>query len=87
MNELLVTCTGLAASSRTGGRRPPGGYSPFRIESVSWSVSCCQMGRSSVKRHSIGSRGGGHKTFFYAFYPAHIYVFYALSCGLYALLN
>ena len=34
-----------------------------------------------------GRRGGGHKTFFYAFYPAHIYVFYALSCGLYALLN
>lgn len=34
-----------------------------------------------------GRRGSGHKTFFYAFYPAHIYVFYALSCGLYALLN
>lgn len=34
-----------------------------------------------------GRRGSGHKALFYTFYPAHIYVFYALSCGLYALLN
>ena len=34
-----------------------------------------------------GRRGGGHKLLFYAFYPAHIYVLYALSWGLYLLLN
>ena len=32
-----------------------------------------------------GRRGGGHKAFFYAFYPAHIYIFYILSWGLYFL--
>ena len=33
--------------------------------------------------------GGGHKllSHFYAFYPAHIYILYALSWGLYLLLN
>ena len=30
-----------------------------------------------------GQRGGGHKRLFYAFYPAHIYILYALSWGLY----
>lgn len=34
-----------------------------------------------------GKRGGGHKLLFYAFYPAHIYILYALSYGLYLLLN
>ena len=34
-----------------------------------------------------GRRGGGHKLLFYAFYPAHIYILYALSWGLYLLLN
>ena len=34
-----------------------------------------------------GRRGGGHKLLFYAFYPAHIYLLYALSWGLYLLLN
>lgn len=34
-----------------------------------------------------GQRGGGHKRLFYAFYPAHIYILYALSWGLYLLLN
>ena len=28
-----------------------------------------------------GQRGGGHKRLFYAFYPAHIYILYALSWG------
>ena len=32
-----------------------------------------------------GQRGGGHKRLFYAFYPAHIYILYALSWGLYIL--
>lgn len=34
-----------------------------------------------------GRRGGGHRGFFYIFYPAHIYGFYALSWLLYLLLN
>lgn len=34
-----------------------------------------------------GKRGGGHKAFFYVFYPAHIYALYALSWGVYFLLN
>ena len=34
-----------------------------------------------------GRRGGGHKLLFYAFYPAHIYLLYALSWGLLILLN
>lgn len=34
-----------------------------------------------------GQRGGGHKTLFYVFYPAHIALLYALSWGLYLLLN
>ena len=34
-----------------------------------------------------GQRGRGHKALFYVFYPAHVYVFYALSWGLYLLLN
>ena len=34
-----------------------------------------------------GRRGGGHKLLFYAFYPAHIYLLYALSWGAYLLLN
>ena len=33
-----------------------------------------------------GKRGGGHKVFFYIFYPAHIYALYALS-WVYILLN
>ena len=34
-----------------------------------------------------GQRGLGHKALFYAFYPVHIYLLYALSWGLYLLLN
>ena len=30
-----------------------------------------------------GERGGGHKALFYVFYPAHVYILYALSWGLY----
>ena len=34
-----------------------------------------------------GRRGGGHKLLFYIFYPAHVYLLYALSWGLYLVLN
>jgi len=34
-----------------------------------------------------GKRGGGHKMLFYLFYPAHVYLLYALSWGLYLVLN
>ena len=34
-----------------------------------------------------GQRGHGWKWFFYAFYPAHIYIFYALSWILYRTLH
>ena len=34
-----------------------------------------------------GRRGGGHKLLFYAFYPAHIYILYALSWSVYLLWN
>lgn len=34
-----------------------------------------------------GKRGGGHKTLFYVFYPAHVYILYALSWGMYLWLN
>lgn len=34
-----------------------------------------------------GRRGGGHRGFFYIFYPAHIYGLYALSWMLYLLVN
>ena len=34
-----------------------------------------------------GRRGGGHKRLFYIFYPAHIYLLYGLSWGVYLLLN
>ena len=34
-----------------------------------------------------GKRGGGHKLLFYIFYPAHVYLLYALSWGLYLILN
>lgn len=34
-----------------------------------------------------GQRGKGPKALFYAFYPAHVYVLYALSCLLYNMLN
>lgn len=34
-----------------------------------------------------GQRGGGHKLLFYAFYPAHVYLLYALSWGMFVLLN
>ena len=34
-----------------------------------------------------GQRGSGHKAFFYAFYPAHIYLLYFLSWGLYHFLH
>ena len=34
-----------------------------------------------------GRRGGGHKMLFYIFYPAHVYLLYALSWGLYLMLN
>ncbi|HIU15864.1 MAG TPA: Tat pathway signal protein, partial [Candidatus Ventricola intestinavium] len=30
-----------------------------------------------------GKRGRGYKALFYAFYPAHIYVLYGLSCLVY----
>ncbi len=32
-----------------------------------------------------GKRGGGHRAFFYAFYPAHVYLLYAASCAVYAM--
>lgn len=34
-----------------------------------------------------GRRGRGHKALFYVFYPAHVYILYALSWGLYLFLN
>lgn len=34
-----------------------------------------------------GRRGRGLKRLFYVFYPAHIYLLYALSWGLYLILN
>lgn len=34
-----------------------------------------------------GQRGRGYQKLFYVFYPAHIYVLYALSCWVYNLLN
>ena len=34
-----------------------------------------------------GRRGGGHKLLFYIIYPAHVYLLYALSWGLYLVLN
>ncbi len=34
-----------------------------------------------------GERGSGHQKFFYVFYPAHIYLLYAISWGVYLLLN
>ena len=34
-----------------------------------------------------GKRGGSHKLLFYLFYPAHVYLLYALSWGLYLVLN
>ena len=42
---------------------------------------------NSLKVEFRMERGGGHKRLFYAFYPAHIYILYALSWGLYLLLN
>lgn len=32
-----------------------------------------------------GKRGAGRRAFFYAFYPAHVYILYALSCAVYAM--
>lgn len=34
-----------------------------------------------------GRRGSGHKAFFYAFYPGHVYALYALSCAMYAVIG
>lgn len=34
-----------------------------------------------------GQRGSGHQKFFYIFYPAHIYLFHALGCLIYFLMN
>ncbi len=34
-----------------------------------------------------GKRGSGHQKIFYVFYPAHIYLLYALSWGVYILMN
>ncbi len=34
-----------------------------------------------------GKRGSGHQKFFYVFYPAHIYLLYAISWGVYILMN
>ena len=34
-----------------------------------------------------GQRGRGCKNLFYAFYPAHIYIFYILSWALYRFLS
>lgn len=34
-----------------------------------------------------GKRGSGHQKFFYVFYPAHIYLLYALSWGVYLLMQ
>ena len=31
-----------------------------------------------------GRRGAGYKKLFYCFYPAHVYLLYALSCAVYA---
>ena len=53
-----------------------GGLSPERNVSLSSGVMVAEA-----------LRGRGHKALFYVFYPAHVYVFYALSWGLYLLLN
>ena len=34
-----------------------------------------------------GPRGSGHKKLFYLFYPAHVYLLYAASWGVYLILN
>ena len=34
-----------------------------------------------------GRRGSGHKKLFYLFYPAHVYLLYAASWGVYLILN